>query len=181
MFRLKASPGVWVEWILWMALALIAYNITFIFDKPIESYRYGATGWPRFILIAIMVGATLQLLFKILQWQNVNDNNQSSPDGFGQMSPTQIVRTLTIFILPLIYIWLLPRTGFYFTTPIFIICYLLVLSVFDWKPLLIVTSVVYGLILLVFTRFFYVSLPVGSWEPFYDINNAIILAVRTGI
>jgi hypothetical protein len=47
--------------------------------------------------------------------------------------------------------------------------------------LLLVTTVVYSMVLLIFTRFFFVALPVGGIEWFYDINNAIISIVRTGV
>ena len=41
-----------------------------------------------------------------------------------------------------------------------------------------VTATVYGLVLLIFVRLFYVALPVGNWPVFYDINNWIVVAVR---
>ena len=41
-----------------------------------------------------------------------------------------------------------------------------------------VTATVYGLVLLVFVRLFYVALPVGNWPVFYDVNNWIVVAVR---
>ena len=33
--------------------------------------------------------------------------------------------SIGIFLIPLVYAWLLPRTGFYLTTPFFLIAYLL--------------------------------------------------------
>ncbi len=178
--RLKGNPGIWIEWGVWVGLALIAYNITFVFDKPIESYRYGATGWPRFVLIAIAVGATAQLIFRCMNWEHAASEDEASTEGASALWPPNF-RMLAIFILPMLYLWLLPRTGFYLTTPFFIVTYMIVLGVYSWKPLVSVTAIVYGLILLIFTRLFYVALPVGNWQPFYDINNAIIVTVRTGL
>ena len=40
---------------------------------------------------------------------------------------------------------------------------------------------VYGFFLLIFTRLFYVAVPVGQIEPFYSINNAIIIFARSGL
>lgn len=180
--RLKGNPGIWIEWGLWVGLALIAYNITYVFDKPLESYRYGATGWPRFVLIAIMVGATCQLIFRSVGWEQsaVSDEEVSDSPGVSVVWPPN-PRMLAIFLLPLLYLWLLPRTGFYLTTPLFIVAYMMVLGVRHWKPIVAVTAIVYGLVLLIFTRLFYVALPVGNWQPFYDINNAIIVTVRAGL
>ena len=178
----KANLGLFIEWAIWVACALIAYSITSEFDKPIESYRYGATGWPRFILLAIMIGATFQAIFKYLNWEGTDEAESDSagtPDAARHW--TQKLVTVAIFAVPLIYLWLLPRTGFYLTTPFFIVAYLAVLNVRSWKPFVGVTAVVYGLILLIFTRLFYVALPVGNWQPFYDINNAIVVAVRAGL
>lgn len=181
MLRGKENLGLVFEWALWIALALIAYNITYVFDKPLESYRYGATGWPRAVLIAIMAGATFQLLFKYFRWEEDSEEEEATAETSSEDRLSQALGMVGIFAVPFIYLWLLPRTGFYLTTPFFIIAYMIVLNVRAWKPFVFVTAVVYGLILLIFTRLFYVALPVGSWQPFYDINNAIIVAVRTGV
>jgi len=181
MLRGKENLGNILEWAVWIALALIAYNITYVFDKPIEGYRYGATGWPRAVLIAIMAGATLQLIFKYFRWEADSEEEQTPSDAETSGRLSQALGMVGIFAVPFIYLWLLPRTGFYLTTPFFIVAYMAVLNVRSWKPFVFVTATVYGLLLLIFTRLFYVSLPVGSWQPFYDINNAIIVAVRTGM
>ncbi len=181
MLRGKENLGNLLEWAVWIALALIAYNITYVFDKPIEGYRYGATGWPRAVLIAIMAGATLQLVFKYFRWEATSEGEETTSDAATSGRLSQALGMVGIFAVPFIYLWLLPRTGFYLTTPFFIVAYMAVLNVRAWKPFVFVTAVVYGLILLIFTRLFYVALPVGSWQPFYDINNAIIVAVRAGM
>ncbi len=182
MLRRHPTATILLEWLVWIALALVAYKITYVFDKPLESYRYGATGWPRFIFISIMLGATLQLVFSYFRWEQQEPEEADLSDvPAAKFSAVRAVRTAAIFGIPLIYLWLLPRTGFYLTTPLFIIAYLAVLNVRSWKPFVIVTAVVYGLVLLIFTRLFYVALPVGNWQPFYDINNAIIVAVRAGM
>ena len=181
MLRIKENLGIIVEWAVWIALALIAFNITYVFDKPIEGYRYGATGWPRVVLIAIMVGATFQLLFQYLGWEEDSEEEEASGKSARENRLSHFLGMLAVFAVPFIYLWLLPRTGFYLTTPFFIVAYMAVLNVRSWKPFVFVTATVYGLLLLIFTRLFYVSLPVGSWQPFYDINNAIIVAVRTGM
>ncbi len=182
MLRVKANQGILWEWAVWMVLALIAYNITFVFDKPIEGYVYGATGWPRAILIAIMFGASLQLIFRFMRWEDSEPIETADADtGSGILARLPNFRTLAVFLLPLVYVWLMPRTGFYLTTPFLIVALMAALDVRGWRPFVIVTAVVYGLIMLIFTRLFYVALPVGNWQPFYDINNAIILVVRFGL
>lgn len=182
MFRLNEKLALAMEWFVWVALALIVYNITFEFDKPVEGYRYGATGWPRAVLIAIIFGATLQFIFQWFGWEATEDEESDGAENRAtKLNWTARIRTASIFIVPLVFLWLLPRTGFYLTTPLFILAFMVVLDVKGWKPYVAVPAVVYGLILLIFTRLFYVALPVGSWQPFYDWNNAIIVAVRGGV
>ena len=82
---------------------------------------------------------------------------------------------LAVFALPFAYLFLTARFGFYVMTPVFILALMLLLEVRSWTALLAVTATVYGIVLLVFTRFFYVALPVGHVQPFYDINTMIIV------
>ena len=71
--------------------------------------------------------------------------------------------------------------GTYFITLFFILGLLLLLKVRSIKALLGVTAITYLLLLVVFTRFFYVALPVGRWDFFYDFNNWIIVVARIGM
>ena len=94
------------------------------------------------------------------------------------MSRYQVV---AIFCLPLVYVFLMRRLGFFLATPLFIFAYLWTLEVRRWQVLVAVTLIVFAVVLLVFVRFFYVALPVGSWEWAYAINNAIVALVRLGL
>ena len=59
----KLRIGHLVEAGLWLALAVILYIYSFEFDKDIEIYKYGATAWPRAILLLIVVAAVGQLIY----------------------------------------------------------------------------------------------------------------------
>jgi hypothetical protein len=72
----------------------------------------------------------------------------------------------------------MPRTGFYVTTPLFLIAYLYLLGERRWRYLVGVALFIYGLMVLIFTTVFYVALPVGNWPVFYDINNWLVQAYR---
>lgn len=56
-------PGHFVEAGLWLALAAVLYYFSFEFDQNIEIYKYGATAWPRAIILLIAVAAVGQLLY----------------------------------------------------------------------------------------------------------------------
>jgi len=52
-----------VEAALWLALAGVLYAYSFRFDQPIEIYKFGASNWPRAVLLLIVIAALGQLAF----------------------------------------------------------------------------------------------------------------------
>jgi hypothetical protein len=58
----RFRTGNLVEAGLWLALVIFLYAYSFEFDRDIEIYRYGATAWPRAILLLIAIAAIGQLL-----------------------------------------------------------------------------------------------------------------------
>ena len=189
---LRAFVGPFVEWAIWIAVLAWVFWQTQRFDREIAQYAFGAAGWPRALCIAAALGATGQLIYRIAEIRRgrtaVPESavpetaapESAAPEG-QRPGLWQRAKHLPIFIFPLIYLYLVPSVGFYVATPFFILGLLLILEVRSLKALLGVTCVVYGLVLLLFTRFFYVALPVGRIEAFYDINNAIIGIARYGM
>jgi len=55
-----------VEAGLWLALCLFLYIYSFDFDKPIEIYKFGASAWPRAIILLMVIAALGQLYH---QWK----------------------------------------------------------------------------------------------------------------
>ncbi|MEM9442992.1 MAG: tripartite tricarboxylate transporter TctB family protein, partial [Pseudomonadota bacterium] len=82
------------------------------------------------------------------------------------------------FVIPLIYAWLLPRTGFYLTTPVFLIVFLLYVGERRWYVVVLTTAIITALVFLIFAKLFYVALPVGNWPGFYDVNNWLLVTIR---
>ena len=177
------------EWLLWVFLAILVYAQTGRFDQEIAEYAFGASGWPRARCIAVFVGATGQLCSRILQLRRGGGEGEDAPEGAAKPSirmPFEIngwrlAQRVGIFVFPLLYLFVMPEIGFYVATPLFVLGLLLMLEVRSLVALLTVTAVVYGLVLLVFTRLFFVALPVGRIEAFYDLNNAIISVARLGL
>jgi len=170
-----------VEWLLWLAFATVVYSQTAYFDKEIAGYAFGATGWPRTLCVVLGVGATGQFLNQLLQIARGAGVRAAASGPRERRSAWQTFQQLGIFVLPLLYLYAMPHVGFYVATPVFVVCLLLLLEVTSPLALLGVTVTVYGLVLLVFTRLFFVALPVGNIEWFYAINNAIIEIVRLGM
>ena len=180
---LRRFVGPFVEWAIWIAVLAWVFWQTQRFDREIAQYAFGATGWPRALCIAAALGATGQLIYRIAEIRRGHVTAKSAEPAADGQRPSlwQRVKHLPIFIFPLIYLYLVPSVGFYVATPFFSLGVLLILEVRSLRALVDVTSVIYGLVLLLFTRFFYVALPVGRIEAFYDINNAIIGIARYGM
>ena len=51
-----------VEAAFWLGLCLVLYVYSFEFDKDIEIYKFGATAWPRAIILLIAIAAIGQLV-----------------------------------------------------------------------------------------------------------------------
>ncbi|WP_179953864.1 tripartite tricarboxylate transporter TctB family protein [Denitrobaculum tricleocarpae] len=176
-----------LEWLFWLVLAGMVYALTDNFDEPIAEYQFGASGWPRVLCAALAFGATAQLLYKLTR-RRAEREKPADPSSGQESKPAHSGLTLGaklqragVFLVPFLYLYVMPEIGFYVATPFFILAILLLLEVRSIKALISVTAVVHGLVLLIFTRFFYVALPVGRVEGFYDLNNWIIAFVRTGM
>jgi len=168
-----------LEWALWIALAAVGYGLTFEFDEPLDIYRFGASGWPRFLLLCIVAGASLQAIFGLLRIRREAVPAAAEHAGAAAGERLRLSPMLFgIFTLPLVYLLLMPRVGFFVVTPVFVMAFLWVLQVRRLRLLIGVTAIAYGLVLLIFVRLFYVALPVGNWPVFYDVNNWIVVAVR---
>lgn len=176
------------EFSFWAVVTIILWWQTSLFaDETIAEYAFGADGWVKIVLLGIMLGASGQLLIGVLAARGGKPASTPAPKIHPKTYIAKLLhfnstrlQTALIFIAPLIYLFLMQRLGFFFLTPFFIIAYLWILEVRKWHYLLLVAAAVYGVVLLIFTRIFYVALPVGSWEIFYNINTSIITLVRLG-
>lgn len=167
------------EWLIWVAIAAIAYSQTFYFDVTIPNYPIGATGWPRAVAALIAIGATLQFLHKLVGMSE--EPGEAADDAEPSDRSARLGQRIGIFALPFLYLFVTPWIGFYVSTPLFVATLLLFLEVRSVKAIAGVTILVYGLVLLLFTRFFFVALPTGRLDAFYEINIAIIDFVRMGM
>lgn len=170
---MKASEkiGPILELAFWLALALVAFGLSFQFSDEIGTYQWGAASWPRAVVLLMAVTALVHAFFR-LRGQRDEATSDDQEDGGG------LVASLGLFILPLVYVWLLPRTGFYLTTPLFLIAFLLYVGERRWPVILITTAIITALVFLVFAKLFYVALPVGNWPGFYDVNNWLLVLIR---
>lgn len=79
----KLKPGHIVEAALWLTLVVVLYVYSFEFDKEIEIYKFGASAWPRTILLLIAIAAIGQLATQWKRGDGGSDSmiGQASDDG----------------------------------------------------------------------------------------------------
>jgi len=170
---MKASEktGPLLELAFWLALALIAFGLSFQFSDEIGTYEWGAASWPRAVILLMAITAVVHAVIRLRE-----PRRQALAEEGEEGS--SLIGSLGLFILPLIYVWLLPRTGFYLTTPIFLIAFLLYVGERRLPVIAIATALITALVFLVFAKLFYVALPVGNWPGFYDVNNWLLVMIR---
>lgn len=169
------------EWLFWSVLALILWMQTGAFSEEIAEYKFGADGWPKMVIIGIVVGATGQAIIKLMDRSASDQDDDENDAKPAVMTWQKRVQQLAIFGMPLLYLWAMHRIGFFVASPLFIMAYLWVLEVRNWRHILGVTAIILALLFFVFVRLFYVAVPVGAWESFYAINNEIITYIRLGL
>ena len=155
----------------WLALALIAFGLSFQFSGEVGTYQWGAASWPRAVIL-LMVIAALVNAWRARRARPAADAFEETDEGGSGFA------YLGLFLIPLVYAWLLPRTGFYVTTPFFLAVYLLYVGERRWPVILATVVVIFLVINLIFTKLFYVALPVGNWPVFYDVNNWLLTVIR---
>ncbi len=165
---------------IWLAVVGCAVYLTFEFDEPLQVYRFSAAAWPRVILAALLIGTLAQFFFGVRE--RLRQEHAQAPDGYwSQLKEAGLhmnLRLLGMFALPLVYVFLLPRTGYYVTTPFLLSAYMWLMGEHRVVHLVGTSLFVYGLSLLIFGTLLFVPLPTGNWPGFYDFSNWLLVLIR---
>lgn len=161
----------------WLALAGVMWIYSYQFDRVIKTYAFGPVGWPRGVIALMVVFAIASFLS---QWRQLRLGGSAfppTPDAGeeARVGTAGAVQLFAAFALPFFYLWLLPRAGFFATTPFFLAGYMFVFGIRHKRHLIGTTLAIYALVLLVFSRFLYVPLPTGNLPGFYEFSNALLI------
>ena len=113
-------------------------------------------------------------------WRNeaggTGEESREAGDGAGetQRGWAARFRILSTFGLPFVYLALLPRTGYFATTPLFLVAYMLVFRERSLKYMLATAALLYLGSLAIFSKLLFVPLPTGNWPGFYDFSNWLL-------
>ena len=101
----RTTAGHAIEAALWLLLAAFLYALSFRFEREIEIYKYGATAWPRAILLLIAIAAVGQFIYH----RQLDADASDAPDAHtGGFDPRRFFSTCILLALPFIYM-VLPR------------------------------------------------------------------------
>ena len=181
----KRLKGMVLEASLWFGFCALAYISSYRFDEPFSDYRYGAAGWPRAVIIVLVACAIMLLVTSVLtcgrrrgQADFEQEEVPAECEAIQPRTPAEIIKLIGAFFVPLAYLFLMPRMGFYLTTPFLITGYMYLLGERRLIHLLGTGLLIYALCILIFTVLLYVPLPVGNWSGFYEVNNAFLSLIK---
>lgn len=169
-----------VEFAIWMAVVVGMWIYSYSFDRELSTFAFGPVAWPRAVIILIAVVAIVSFLS---DRQSAKLSSEPTPADEAMaaeqpMDGAARLRLACAILLPLLYVWLLPRTGYFATTPFFIAAYMRVLGMQSWRVIAITTIVAYAMLLLLFSKLLYIPLPTGNWPGFYDFSNWLLVWLR---
>lgn len=176
----STSPvtGIWLEFAAWMAIAAFFYGFSFEFADEMGAFQWGAAAWPRGVVLVLVITALVQLAIRLRALKRSNAAGEAPVESGLAIDPQAALRAAGMFAIPIIYVALMPYIGFYVGTPLFLVAYLAYLGERRWSRLIGVPVFIYLLVNLVFTKLFFVALPVGNWPGFYDFSNWLLVTIR---
>jgi hypothetical protein len=170
----KARLRLFAEAAAWLAVFAFMWAYSYSFEHTSNAYRWGSVSWPRGILLIILVGVALSLVSKLRALRAGRRTHHAADEREVRSGLHANLRILGTFLWPLLYLWLLPRTGYYITTPFFIAGYMVIFGQRRWRHLVGTTLAIYAAAILVFTKWLYVPLPTGNWPGFYDASHVFL-------
>lgn len=108
----KLRTGHLVEAGLWLSLCLFLYIYSFEFDKNIEIYKFGATAWPRTIILLMAIAAIGQLVHHYYKGDEsssdmisaaVDDGSEEAAHEAHHETLNWYLSTLALLSIPFIY------------------------------------------------------------------------------
>jgi hypothetical protein len=175
----RITRGELFEVAFWLAFAAGAFALSFTFNREIEIYKFGATGWPRVVILLIVLGALGQLFndIKARLMAGAREQNTLSRKS-GVAEPGYAFRIVAILITPFVFAFLLEYVGFYSLAPFFIAAFLYLGGERRWRRIVGISLFIYLMMILLFAKLLFVGLPVGNWHPFYDFSNWLLVLLQ---
>lgn len=180
--RAKAFRRLFAETAVWLVIAIGMWVYSYASDARTDLYAWGPMGWPRAVLLIIFVSAAASFALTLRQIRHATAPDEYVDSEIAEGGHTGLHANLKIFgtfALPLLYLWLLPRTGYFVTTPFFLAGYMYVFGQRRKRHLIGTALAIHLVLILVFSKWLFVPLPTGNWPGFYDLSNALLVFLRS--
>lgn len=188
---MRRPRGAVLEALVWLAFAGTAFALTYHFDERLPTYKFGATGWPRAVIVGIALAALALLLASFVRPRAGPERAPDPPArsygspavaepaarSFGEVDWKTNVRRLVTFALPLAYVLAMNRVGFLLVTPLFLAGYMYLLGLRRWVVVAVVALGIYGLVLVLFVKLLFTPLPLGA-GVFHTLNARYVDLIR---
>ncbi len=163
-----------VEAAIFLLIVAVFYGYSFEFNQTIEIYIFGATAWPRAVIILLLIATLGNLWFQYKYGSASQATLGQTEDEADFSDPRTIIRMLAILLTPFLFAALLKPVGIYFSAPFFIAAIMWLFGERRWKAILIMTAVIYFVFIGLFLVILNAPLPQGNTSPFYDFSAWIL-------
>jgi len=163
-----------VEAAIFLLIVAVFYGFSFEFNQTIEIYIFGATAWPRVVII-LLLAATLGNLWFQYKYGSASQHTIGQTDDEADVSDSKtILRMIAVLLTPFLFAALLKPVGIYFSAPFFIAAIMWLFGERRLKAILIMTAVIYFVFIGLFLVVLNAPLPQGNTSPFYDFSAWIL-------
>ena len=177
----KLDRSHFIEAGVWSLFFIIFFIASFEFNQPIEIYKFGATGWPRTILLLLLLVMFGNLIYAYYQGHALQQGRVGIADDEAEKTSYDggtFLRVVTALGVPFLYAISLKPVGFYAATPFFIAAIAFIFGERKLKNIILVTLSIYLIIMIIFMVILNAPLPQGNTSPFYDFS-AFMLRMNT--
>lgn len=167
-----------VETAVWSLVFLVFFGFSFEFNQPIEIYKFGATGWPRVILLLLLLVTAGNFYHQYRHGSAVQKGRvgiaETDETEAGCSNPATLAKVVAVLLTPFIFACLLKPVGMYSGAPFFIALIIYLFGERRWKWILGTTLLIYAILLGLFVVTLNAPLPQGNMSPFYDFSGFIL-------
>lgn len=166
-----------LEALIWTAIAVVFFVFSFEFNQGIEIYKFGATGWPRAVILMLVLVVIGNIFHQRTHGSSAQDGRVGVTDDdldHVEKSASSILNICAFVLLPLLYAWSLKPVGFYAATPVFAAFVIILLGERRIKWIIGISALIYAILIGLFMIVLNAPLPQGTVSPFYDFSAFLL-------
>jgi hypothetical protein len=166
-----------IEAAVWLLIVGVFFAYSFEFSQTIEIYKFGATAWPRVVLLLLLLAAIGNLYYQYRNGSAAQEGRvgvADTDDDADFSDRSTLWRMIAVLVTPFVFAVLLKPVGIYFSAPFFIAAIIWLFGERRWKAILLMTALIYIIFIGLFLVILNAPLPQGNVSPFYDFSAWIL-------